>query len=209
MWSTHVATAVPASKLPCGDIGPTVGITGTPVIDTSRSEIFAVADEFSGGKPAHFLVGLKTTTGKVVLSDRVDPAGSTPAAMLQRTGLTLDAGRVVFGFGGNSGDCSTYRGRVVSVAETGGTPAVFTVDAGSGELQGAVWMGGGAPAVDGKGNVWAESGNGSVFSTDHAFDDSDAVLELSKSMKLEQFYRPPPGPLTMRPTSTCRWSPRC
>ncbi len=190
VWSTHVATAVPASALPCGDIGPTVGITGTPVIDTSRSEIFVVADEFIGGKPAHFLVGLKTTTGKAELSDRVDPAGSTPAAMLQRTGLTLDGGRVIFGFGGNSGDCSTYRGRLVSVAETGGALSVFTVDAASGELQGAIWMGGGAPAVDADGNVWAEAGNGSVTSNSHAYDDSDSVLKLSKSMKLQQFYAP-------------------
>jgi hypothetical protein len=35
---------VPASSLPCGDIDPTVGITGTPVIDTTRQELFVVAD---------------------------------------------------------------------------------------------------------------------------------------------------------------------
>jgi len=57
-------------------------------------------------------------------------------ALLQRTGLTLDAGRVVFGMGGNSGDCGPYRGRVVSVAETGGKPSVFTVDAAAGEREG-------------------------------------------------------------------------
>jgi hypothetical protein len=110
--------------------------------------------------------------------------------LLQRTGLTLDGGRVIFGFGGNDGDCSTYRGRLVSVAETGGAPEIFTVDAASGESQGAIWMGGGAPAVDSDGNVWAEAGNGSVTSSSHAYDDSDSVLKLSKSMKLEQFFAP-------------------
>ena len=38
-------------------------------------------------------------------------------------GDTAEAGgRVVFGFGGNDGDCATYRGRIVSVPETGGAP---------------------------------------------------------------------------------------
>ena len=37
---------------------PAVGITGTPVVDAARGEIFAVADELVGGAPAHFLVGL-------------------------------------------------------------------------------------------------------------------------------------------------------
>ena len=45
LWSTHVGTPVPSGDLPCGDISPTVGITGTPVVDEARGEIFAVADE--------------------------------------------------------------------------------------------------------------------------------------------------------------------
>ena len=53
VWSTHLGRPVPAASLPCGDIRPTVGITGTPVIDTSRGEIFVVADELAcrGGAP--------------------------------------------------------------------------------------------------------------------------------------------------------------
>src|SRR5580704_11214538 len=42
VWSAHLATPVPATDLPCGDITPPVGITGTPVIDPSRREIFVV-----------------------------------------------------------------------------------------------------------------------------------------------------------------------
>ena len=58
-------------------------------------------------------VGLDTATGKAELTQDVDPAGSKPAALLQRTGLTLDAGRVVFGYGGNYGDCGSYHGWVI------------------------------------------------------------------------------------------------
>jgi polyvinyl alcohol dehydrogenase (cytochrome) len=193
-WSTHLGRPVPAGSLPCGDISPSVGITGTPVIDPSRGEIFVVADEVTGRGPAHRLVGLSTASGRIEMSEDVDPPGAVPADLLQRTGLTLDAGRVVFGMGGNDGDCATYRGRVVAVQETGGTPTYFTVDAAPGENQGAVWMGGAAPVVDGSGDIWVSTGNGSVYSYQHAYDDSDAVLELSSSLRLLQFFAPTTWP---------------
>jgi len=189
-WSAHLGRPVPSAALPCGDISPTVGITGTPVIDRARDEIFVVADVLTGGGPAHRLLGLSTASGKVELDQDVDPSGADPANLLQRTGLTLDAGRVVFGMGGNYGDCATYRGRVVAVPETGGTPRYFTVDAAPGENQGAVWMGGAAPVVDSRGDIWVSTGNGSVYSDSHAYDDSDSVLELSSPLRLLQFFAP-------------------
>ena len=190
LWSTHVGTPVPSSSLPCGDITPTVGITGTPVVDPSRGELFVVADEFVDGRPSHRLVGLDTTSGAIVSSQDVDPAGSTPEALLQRTGLALSAGRVIFGFGGNDGDCSTYRGWVVAVGEQGGDPIDFAVDSGPGQTQGAVWMGGAAPVVDAGGNVWVSAGNGSVTTADKPYDDSDSVLELSPTLSLLQYFAP-------------------
>jgi outer membrane protein assembly factor BamB len=190
IWSTHVGPPVPSSMLPCGDVAPDVGITGTPVIDPVRSEIFVVADELVDGAPDHRLVGLDATTGRVELTQAVDPRGSTPDALLQRTGLTLDAGRVVFGFGGNYGDCSTYRGWVMAAAETGGAPLEFAVDSAPDESQGAIWMGGGAPAVDGAGDIWVGVGNGSVTSASHPFDNSDSVLELSPTLTLLQYFAP-------------------
>ncbi len=149
-----------------------------------------VADELVGGNPAHELVGLDAATGKTELTQDVDPAGSTPAALLQRTGLTLDGGRVVFGYGGNYGDCGSYRGWVLAVPEAGGAPAEFAVDSGPGEREGAIWMGGAAPVVDAAGDVWVTAGNGSVTSGGHAYDNSDSVLELSPSLTLLQYFAP-------------------
>lgn len=189
-WSTHVGTPVLAGSLPCGNVSPTVGITGTPVIDPSRQEIFVVADTDTGGRPVHMLVGLSTASGKVELRQNIDPPGDDPAALLQRTGLALDAGQVVFGMGGNYGDCGRYHGQVASVPETGGSPRFFTVDSAAGNSQGAIWMGGAAPVIDAKGNIWVASGNGSVTTPGHAFDDSDAVLELSSTLRLEQYFAP-------------------
>jgi polyvinyl alcohol dehydrogenase (cytochrome) len=44
--------------------------------------------------------------------------------------------------------------------------------------------------VDGSGNIWVSTGNGSVYSYTHAYDDSDSVLELSSSLRLLQFFAP-------------------
>ncbi len=194
VWSRHLGTPVPAAALPCGNITPTVGITGTPVIDPVRQEIFVVADELRAGHPSHVLVGLSTATGAIEMTQAVDPAGADPAALLQRTGLALDAGRVIFGMGGNFSDCATYRGRVVSVAETGGVPANFTVDAAADQSQGAVWMGGAAPVIDAHGTVWVSAGNGSVTSASQGYDDSDSALALTPTMGLVGYFAPSSWP---------------
>lgn len=194
VWSTHVADPVPSHYLPCGDIDPYLGITGTPVIDPARRELFAVADEYIDDKPSHVLVGIDTASGAIQMHQDVDPPGADPAALLQRTGLNLDGGQVVFGMGGNYGDCASYRGRVVAAPESGGNPLFFSVDAAPSESQGAIWMGGGAPAVAGNGNIWVSTGNGSVHSPGGAYDDSDAALELSPTLRLIQFFAPSDWP---------------
>ena len=92
--------------------------------------------------------------------------------------------------GGNYGDCGSYQGRVAAVPETGGAPRFFTVDSAAGQSHGAVWMGGAAPVVDGQGNIWVTSGNGSITSPGRSYDDSDAALELSSALRLKQYFAP-------------------
>ena len=218
LWSAHLGTPVPSGDLPCGDISPTVGITGTPVIDTARGEIFAVADELSGGAPAHVLVGLNIYTGSSMLAQGVDPPGQSTKAILQRTGLNLSNGHVVFGYGGNDGDCPPYSGWVGSVPEGGGTPGYYqAVPIGN---DGAVWMGGAAPEVDNAGNIWVATGNGS---SSLPYDFGDSVLELSPGLARARSTSPQRrGRATTGATSTsdrarrrcsrtgpsCRWASR-
>jgi hypothetical protein len=186
LWSTHVGTPVPNGDLACaGDISPTVGITGTPVIDVARGEIFAVADTLAGGAQTHVLIGLNMYNGNYLMSQPVDPAGQNTGAILQRTGLNLSNGNVVFGYGGNEGDCGSYSGWVVSVPEGGGTPGFYqAVPIGH---HGAVWMGGAAPEVDSAGNIWVATGNGLSSSP---YDFSDSVLELSPGLARTQYFAP-------------------
>ena len=200
LWSRHLATAVPSGDLPCGDISPEVGITGTPVIDLARHEIFVVADELvngpaaSGGVEAsHHLFGLDLFTGTIELDEEAMPnAGEDQLAQLQRPGLTLDDGSVVIAYGQNAGDCpgpnGPAHGYVVAIPETGGPLRYFQI--GSGQDRGAVWMGGSAPVVDPQGNVYVASADGYDLGAGQPYDDSDAVLELSPTMQLESLFYP-------------------
>ena len=189
LWSTHVGTPV-TTGIPCGDIGPPLGITGTPVVDAARGEIFAVAAVEISNVISHRIVGLSIYSGALLMSQTVDPAGSFPPGQLQRTGLNLENGSVIFGFGGNFGDCSTYHGWVVAVPEGGGPQIDYEVAAGANQSQGAVWMGGAGPEVDQNGNIWAASGNGAARSSTDPYDFSDSVFELGSDLKLKQFFAP-------------------
>ena len=179
MWRTSVGTPVPAGDLPCGDISPTVGITGTPVIDPAAGRIYAVADTLQGTTVHHVLVALQIATGAPVPGFPVafDPPGSDPNALLQRTALALDAGRVFAGFGGNNGDCSDYHGWVLGANEDGsGTPSAFEVDSASGEHGGAIWGAGDGPPVDAAGHLLYSTGNG--FSSSSTPDYQESVVAL-------------------------------
>ena len=200
LWSRHLAKAVPSRALPCGDISPEVGITGTPVIDSKRHEIFVDADTLisgpsaSGGVEAsHRLFGLNLFTGKVELDEPAMPnAGEDQLAQLQRPGLALDHGFVVIAYGQNTGDCpgpnGPAHGYVVSIPEKGGRLHYFQI--GSGRDRGAVWMGGSSPVVDPHGNVYVASADGYDLGPSQPYDDSDAVLELSPTMHLESIFYP-------------------
>ena len=191
VWSTHVGDSGSRRTrptLPCGDISPTVGITGTPVIDVARDEIFAVADEFNGSSSTHVLVGLNLYTGTTMLATPVDPPGQGPAAILQRTGLNLSNGNVVFGYGGNDGDCSTYHGWIVSAPEGGGTPGYYdTTGSTPNGDKGAVWMGGAAPEVDAAGTSGRPPATAASSSP---YDGSDSVIELSPALSRLQLFAP-------------------
>lgn len=153
---THVVGAVG-----CGNIDP-LGITSTPVIDPTTGTIYVVAEVAdTAGAVHHQLVGLDAATGAVRVSLPADPPmpkGERPVDLLQRASLAFSAGRVIVSYGGNSGDCGSYHGWVVSIdARHSGAQRSFEV-ASDGE-GGAIWQSGGAPAIDASGNIYVSTGN--------------------------------------------------
>jgi outer membrane protein assembly factor BamB len=202
VWQTSVGTPVPSGELPCGDIQPTVGIVGTPVIDVATQTIYMVADTWNPTTKEihHLLKGLSLADGKEVLSTSTDPPGADPRALLQRTALNIDGGDAVFGFGGNDGDCSDYQGTVVTVP-LNGNPARFWQyrPAAPSSSGGAVWAPSG-PAVDSAGNVYATTGNPDPPSgtTATVYDYSDSVVKLDPAQDFVEFP-------TTEPTSPLGW----
>jgi outer membrane protein assembly factor BamB len=192
VWRRHLARAVSARLLPCGNITPEVGITGTPVIDPARDEVFVLDFEMDGSTPRHYVYGLDLSRGAVDSRVGVPPPTPDQTPYLNRSGLAIDRGSVVYSYGGNYGDCGTYHGVVGSISEVASVSPhpTYVVDDAPGQREGAVWMAGAAPVVDAAGHVWVATGNGSVTSPGQPYDHSDAVLELSSSMRLTSYFAP-------------------
>jgi polyvinyl alcohol dehydrogenase (cytochrome) len=163
LWRRYLGTPLAnvVQLAGCGNIDP-LGITSTPVIDTATNTVYVVGEIHSSGTRVHHeLEGIDIRTGRVVLTENVDPPlphGQTAIHLLQRASLALAKGRVYISYGGNSGDCGNYHGWVVGVNETGSPHAVSFEVASDGE-GGAIWQSGGAPAIDTQGNLYVTTGN--------------------------------------------------
>jgi outer membrane protein assembly factor BamB len=176
-WKRHLGPPVDASTLPCGNIEPVTGITGTPAISGDTLYVTAFLNGYR-----HVLFGLRLQGGKVRLKRAVDAPGSDPRVHQQRSALSVSNGRVYVPFGGLAGDCGDYRGRVVSVKTQGKAKTlVFTVAV---HREGAIWAPSGA-AVDGSGNLFVATGNGDATS---GFDYGNSVIRLSPKLQQTDFY---------------------
>lgn len=181
VWKIHLGDPVDASSLPCGDISPVTGITGTPAADPATGHVYVVAYLHSHH---HMLFGLSLTDGSVALQQDVDPPGSNPTVQQQRGALSLGSGFVYVPFGGLYGDCGNYHGYVEAVPTAGGQAFTYRVPSAVGA---SIWTPAGA-TIDPAGNVYIVTGNGSSRS---AFDYSNAVVRLSADLQHVQSYFAP------------------
>jgi len=121
-WRAHLGTPVNAHSLPCGNIAPVTGITGTPAIDPGSGRIYVVA--FVSGLH-HVLFTLDAIDGSVLDQKVIDPPGSSPSVEQQRGAVALGSGYVYVALGGLYGDCGQYHGYVIGVPLAGGPVAIY------------------------------------------------------------------------------------
>lgn len=180
VWQQHLGDPVVASTLPCGNIRPVTGITGTPAADTTTGRLYVVG--FLRGF-RHVLFTLSLTDGSVMGQQVVDPSGSTPSVQQERGALAIGSGRVYIPFGGLYGDCGSYHGYVVAVPLAGGPSSYYRTPVAT---EAGIWSPMG-PSVAITGAIYVVTGNGSPTQT---FGYSNSVIELTPDLQVRSFFAP-------------------
>jgi outer membrane protein assembly factor BamB len=177
-WRRHLGAPVNAATLPCGNISPITGVTGTPAISGGRLYVVAFLSGYR-----HVLFALRLKGGKVQFKRGMDAPGSDPKVHQQRSAMSISKGRVYVPYGGLAGDCGDYKGRVVSL-RTKGKPRrrSFTVRV---RREGAIWAPSGA-AVNRAGSLFVATGNGDESPE---FDFGNSVIRLTPKLSQADFYR--------------------
>lgn len=126
--ATTGATTIPSANLGTNDIVPEIGITGTPVIDTSTQTLYVVSQTLEQGAYVIRLHALSILTGNETSGSPLAINGSVPGKgvgnvngvvafntewELNRTGLLLFDGNVYAAFGAH-GDNGPYHGWLFS-----------------------------------------------------------------------------------------------
>ncbi|MBU6422585.1 MAG: PQQ-binding-like beta-propeller repeat protein [Chloroflexi bacterium] len=184
-WRTALGRPVDASTLPCGDIRPVSGITGTPTVgavDTVRATVYVVAFE----QPAHHeLYAIDLLSGQVAFHRTVDAPNADPKTHQQRGALAVANGRVYIPYGGLLGDCGSYHGTVVAVPANGPSGALLSYQVPT-PREAGIWAPSGV-TVDGSGSIFVATGNGA---SQGAFDYSNSVVRLSPDLKVQDYWAP-------------------
>jgi len=158
---------------PYHDIKVEVGITGTPVIDSTSNTLYAVAFSKENGSYYHKIYAIDITSGNFKLNSPVTITASTAGSgdgsingivsfeskqQLQRPALILSKGIVYVIFAGYA-DTDPYHGWILGYnAGDLIQRYVFNTTPNGGE--GGIWMSGQGPAVDETGDIYLATGNG-------------------------------------------------
>jgi len=183
IWMKNVGAPVSISQLPCGNID-TLGITGTPVIDTGARIIYvaAMTTPDGGRTKQHMIFALSLDDGSMrpgwpvsVSGMRYGGLSFNSAVQNQRGALLLQGGFLYVPYGGHFGDCGNYYGWVVAVPVNDPKSATAWATSARG---GGIWGPGGL-STDGH-SIFATTGN--TFGA-YSWMGGDAVIRLGAGAK--------------------------
>ena len=203
-------TTVPSADVDSSDIGREIGITGTPVIDSSTSTLYVVAKTKENGSYFQRLHALDLATGSEKPGSPATITGTSPGNGVgsidgvvtfnsltenQRAALLLLNG-VVYIAWSSYGDNNPVHGWVMGYDEQS-LAQVSVFDTTPDGSLGTIWMSGCGPSADAAGNIFFATGNG-TFETDknghHIGNDfGNSLLRLSStnsSLAVADFFAP-------------------
>jgi Malectin domain len=198
------AAPVPSSAVNCGDLTPVIGITGTPVIDTSTSTMYVVSYDDEGGTLVYRLHALNILTGQdkspaIVLQGSAPgtgPGGSggtvsfNAALNRQRAGLVLANGKVYIAFSSFC-DNGSYHGWILSYAYNGSSfQQANAYDVDPNGLQGGIWGGDAGLVADSSGSLYYVSGNGTFDANTGGSDYGDSFVRLNAALQVQDYFTP-------------------
>jgi hypothetical protein len=198
------------TPIPCADTGAkpcpfasVIGITGTPVIDPGSGTLYLVAATKENGKFVNRLHALDITSGtekfggpvQIKASVKGTGAGNNHGVVSlnaqhesQRPGLLLLNGVVYIGWA-SFGDVAPFHGWVLGYGATSlAQTAVFNSTPNGSD--GGVWQSGAAPSVDGAGNIYLITGNGTFDINKGGIDRGDSFLKFNASLSVTDYFTP-------------------
>jgi hypothetical protein len=175
-WTRNLHAGWRASDLGCGDLTPTIGVTGTPVIDRASNVAYLFAKTYASGTAgpaAWYAHAINVATGaeQAGFPVAIQGTASNDATQtfdatheMQRSGLLLMDGVVYAGFGSHC-DAGPWYGWIVGVSTSGHVTTMWTTESGPSKQAGAgIWGSGGGLVSDGSGQILFSTGNGGAVS---------------------------------------------
>jgi regulation of enolase protein 1 (concanavalin A-like superfamily) len=179
------------ADVPCGDISPEMGVTGTPVIDSSSGTLYVVALTKENGVFVQRLHALDIATGAEKFGGPIIIQASVPGTGLgssngtvqfdalhenQRPALLLSSGVLYIGYGSHC-DIPSYHGWLLAYnPATLQQIGVFTSTPNGGK--GGTWQSGGGIAADADGALYFTTGNGTFDVNTGGVDYANSYLKL-------------------------------
>lgn len=187
----------------CGDIPTQIGITGTPVIDSSTGTMYVVVATKEGTSYVQRLHALDITTGAekfggpVVMQASIPGTGNgsqgnqlafDPLTENQRAALLLSNG-VVYIAWASHGDQQPWHGWVMGYnASTLQQAMTYCVSPNG--YGGGIWMSNGGLATDSTGDLFFTTGNGDFSANSGGSDYGDSIEKISPGGSVVDYFTP-------------------
>jgi hypothetical protein len=198
LWKMPFGSAIPSGNVHGTGVAPVIGITATPVIDTTLGNIYVANRQLKSGVYSHSLHSLNLLTGSenagspVTITAHVPGTGYdqnhgivtfNPKTASDRSALLELNGTIYVAFG-SYGDADPYHGWIIGFSATSlAQTAVFNITPNG--QRGGIW--GGPLASDGT-YLYTATGNGTSDHTARGPDWGDSYLKLSTAGGVLSFF---------------------